>query len=273
MQGKFYSTPLGDIHYWTDFSAPDPLTLVMLPGLTADHRLFDLQVKAFAGRYRLLVWDPPAHGASRPFPLEFSLRDQAVWLHGILAQEEVRDFCLIGQSMGGYVAQCFLQEYPGEAAGFIAIDSAPLKRRYTTDWEIALLRRCGPVYRLYPWRALRVAGADGCAETPYGRILMRRMMDSYSPAEYAALAAHGFRMLADALDANLPYRIDCPALLFCGVHDKAASTKRYNRAWSAGEGLSLIWVPAAGHNSNTDNPIYVNRQIGFFLQKLLAERE
>ena len=218
MQGKFYSTPLGDIHYWTDFSAPDPLTLVMLPGLTADHRLFDLQVKAFAGRYRLLVWDPPAHGASRPFPLEFSLRDQAVWLHGILAQEEVRDFCLIGQSMGGYVAQCFLQEYPGEAAGFIAIDSAPLKRRYTTDWEIALLRRCGPVYRLYPWRALRVAGADGCAETPYGRILMRRMMDSYSPAEYAALAAHGYRMLADALDANLPYRIDCPALLFCGVH-------------------------------------------------------
>ena len=74
MQGKFYSTPLGDIHYWTDFSAPDPLTLVMLPGLTADHRLFDLQVKAFAGRYRLLVWDPPAHGASRPFPLESGTR-------------------------------------------------------------------------------------------------------------------------------------------------------------------------------------------------------
>ena len=100
---------------------------------------------------------------------------------------------------------------------------------------------------------------------------MRRMMDSYSPAEYAALAAHGFRTLADALEANLPYRIDCPALLFCGVHDQAASTKRYNRAWSQGEGLSLVWVPAAGHNSNADNPVYINRQIGCFLQKLLEE--
>ena len=98
------------------------------------------------------------------------------------------------------------------------------------------------------------------------------MMDSYSPAEYAALAAHGFRMLADAMEANLPYRIDCPALLFCGVHDRAASTKRYNRAWSQEEGLSLVWVPAAGHNSNTDNPVYINRQIGCFLQKLLEER-
>ena len=269
MQGKIYSTPKGDIYYWTDFTAPDPLTLVLLPGLTADHRLFGLQVKAFAGRYRLLVWDAPGHGASRPFPLNFSLRDQAVWLHGILEQEGIQSFCLVGQSMGGYVAQCFLQEYPGEAAGFIAIDSAPLKRRYTTRWEIALLRHCGPVYRLYPWRALRVAGADGCADTPYGRALMRRMMDSYSPAEYAALAAHGFRMLADALEANLPYRIDCPALLFCGVHDRAASTKRYNRAWSAGEGLPLVWVPAAGHNSNTDNPVCVDRQIGSFVDKLL----
>ena len=174
MQGKIYSTPKGDIHYWTDFTAPEAMTLVLLPGLTADHRLFDLQVKAFAGRYRILVWDAPGHGASRPFPLDFSLRDQAVWLHGILEQEKVRAFCLVGQSMGGYVAQCFLQEYPGEAAGFIAIDSAPLKRRYTTRWEIALLRHCGPVYRLYPWRALRVAGADGCADTPYGRALMRR---------------------------------------------------------------------------------------------------
>ena len=239
MQGKIYSTPKGDIYYWTDFTAPDPLTLVLLPGLTADHRLFGLQVKAFVGRYRLLVWDAPGHGASRPFPLNFSLRDQAVWLHGILEQEGIQSFCLVGQSMGGYVAQCFLQEYPGEAAGFIAIDSAPLKR------------------------------TDGCADTPYGRALMRRMMDSYSPAEYAALAAHGFRMLADAMEANLPYRIDCPALLFCGVHDRAASTKRYNRAWSAGEGLPLVWVPAAGHNSNTDNPVCVDRQIGSFVDKLL----
>src|SRR5699024_11303135 len=82
----------------------------------------------------------------------------------------------------------------------------------------------------------------------------------------------GYRMLADALEANLPYRIDCPALLFCGVHDPAASTKRYNRASSEGEGLSLVCVPAAGHNSNTDNPVYINRQIGCFLHKLLEDR-
>ena len=38
---------------------------------------------------------------------------------------------------------------------------------------------------------------------------------------------------------------------------------------SAGEGLPLVWVPAAGHNSNTDNPVCVDRQIGSFVDKLL----
>ena len=131
MQEKLHHTTQGSIHYWTDACAPGPMTLVLLPGLTADHRLFDRPIDAFRGRWRLLAWDPPGHGASRPFALTFGLADKARWLHAILEQEGVSRFCLVGQSMGGYVAQSFLQQFPGQAAGFISIDSAPLGRRYT----------------------------------------------------------------------------------------------------------------------------------------------
>ena len=41
MEEKTYQTPCGTIHYWTNVSHPDEITLVFLPGLTADHRLFD----------------------------------------------------------------------------------------------------------------------------------------------------------------------------------------------------------------------------------------
>lgn len=272
MNIQVFPTQSGDIIYWTDFSAPGDMTLIFLPGLTADHRLFQRQLEAFAGRWRLLAWDAPGHGESRPFSLHFTLRDMADWLHGILQREQIHHFCLIGQSMGGYVAQCFVQHYPGEAAGLISIDSAPLKRQYTTSWELWLLRHCEPVYRVIPWEALRAAGPAGCAQTLYGQALMRQMMDDYNPEEYAALAGHGYRILADAMAANLPYRIDCPALLLCGKQDQAASTKRYNRAWAKGEGLPLVWVPAAGHNANADNPTFVNRQIDLFVHKLCRVR-
>jgi len=47
MVEKTYQTPCGTIHYWTNVSHPDEITLVFLPGLTADHRLF-VNVKSCA---------------------------------------------------------------------------------------------------------------------------------------------------------------------------------------------------------------------------------
>lgn len=60
MQEKVYATPCGEIHYWVNSDlGPKAITLVFLPGLTADHRLFDKQVEYFEGKYNLMVWDAP----------------------------------------------------------------------------------------------------------------------------------------------------------------------------------------------------------------------
>ena len=67
MKEKVYKTNSGDIHYWTNKIRPDRTSLVMLPGLTADHHLFDKQVKVFSENYNIFTWDAPGHAASRPF--------------------------------------------------------------------------------------------------------------------------------------------------------------------------------------------------------------
>ena len=148
---KCFQTPRGNIRYWLSRKDAARETLVFLPGLTADHRLFEEQLDRFAERYSVLVWDAPGHYLSRPFILDFSLMDKAVWLHGILEAEGLKGPVLIGQSMGGYVSQCFMQRYPGEARGFISIDSAPIKRRYLTAAEIWMLKKAGAMYEVFPW--------------------------------------------------------------------------------------------------------------------------
>ena len=50
-----YQTPCGTIHYWSNNLSLDTTTLVFLPGLTADHRLFDKQVAYFDGKYNIIV--------------------------------------------------------------------------------------------------------------------------------------------------------------------------------------------------------------------------
>ena len=135
--------------------------------------------------------------------------------------------------MGGYVGQAYAQLYPDRLAGFISIDSAPLQRNYVTAVEIWLLKRMEPVYAHYPWKLLLKSGTKGVATSNYGRNLMKEMMLVYDGDQhrYAQIAGHGFRILAEAMEKDLPYEIKCPSLLICGIKDHAGSCIRYNREW------------------------------------------
>ena len=98
---------------------------------------------------------------------------------------------------------------------------------------------------------------------------MRRFLDSYTKDEYCRLSGHGMKLLAEAMEADLPYVIDCPAVLICGEKDHAGSAKSYNRRWAKKEGLPLYRIKDAGHNANTDKPEEVNRIIRDFVRSWL----
>ncbi len=260
MKEKVFETPCGSIHYWANHICANRQSLVFLPGLTADHRLFDKQVAHFQNTYNVLVWDAPGHGASWPFSFDFDLMDKARWLDEILTVEGIEKPILVGQSMGGYVGQAYCQLFSDKIGGFVVIDSAPLQRKFVTTLELWLLKRMEPVYRYWPWKSLLQLGTNGVAVSEYGRKLMQDIMMVYDgdQARYAKLSGHGFRMLAEAMEADLPYRIPCPAILICGEKDQAGSCIRYAKAWHKDSGIRLEWIKNAGHNSNTDQPEIVN---------------
>lgn len=268
MQENIYKTEFGDIHYWVNKVDENKPWLVFLPGLTADHRLFDKQISEFEGSYNCMTWDAPGHAASRPFDMKFSLEDKALFLHGIFQQEAIEKTVLIGQSMGGYLAQMYMDKYPDVVAGFISVDSCPLKRRYYSWWELALLKRTYWMYMSIPWNLLVKWGVSGTSTTEYGRTLMKSFMDCYDKKEYCRLADHGYKMLAEAVGSGRTYDIKCPVLLICGERDMAGSAKRYNEQWTKHDGHRLVWLQNAGHNSNTDAPDEVNRLIEEFVKGL-----
>ena len=270
MVEREWRTECGTIRYWIGQGEASKPALVFLPGLTADHRLFERQTACFEGRWPLMVWDPPGHGASWPFTLLFTLLDQAKWVEEILQAEGLVHPVIVGQSMGGYVGQAYAQLYPEKLRGFVAIDAAPLQRRCVTAPERWLLKRMEPLYRAIPWPWLLRSGAKGVAETAYGQQLMKEMMLVYQGNQdrYARLAGHGLRMLAEAVEADLPYRVACPALLLCGEKDRAGSCRRCSRMWHEQTGIPLHWIKGAGHNANADAPQKVNRLLEAFVQEI-----
>ena len=66
MLERSYQTRQGTIRYWVSAPGPRGTALVFLPGLTADHRLFQMQFSFFASRRPLRcgthrATGPPAH--------------------------------------------------------------------------------------------------------------------------------------------------------------------------------------------------------------------
>ena len=271
MVEKIYKTLCGNIHYWINIIDKNAVTLIFLPGLTADHRLFDKQIEYFENKYNVFVWDAPAHAASYPFQFNFNLMDKAKWLDEILVQEKITKPVIVGQSMGGYVGQTYAELFPDKLNGFVSIDSAPLQRRYVTGIEIWLLKKMEPVYFYYPWKWLLKSGTNGVAVSEYARNLMHEIMMVYDgdKARYAKISGHGFHMLAEAMEKDLPYEITCPALLICGEKDMAGSCIRYNKAWHKHTNIPLEWIKDAGHNSNTDQPEIVNELIENFVKQII----
>ncbi len=195
--------------------------------------------------------------------------DKAIWLDEILQENGIDSPIIVGQSMGGYVGQVYAEKFPKKIKGFVSIDSAPLQRVYMTGIELWLLKRMEPVYRYYPWKSLLKTGSNGVAISNYGRKLMHDMMMTYEGDQkrYAKLSGHGFKILAEAVEKNLPYKISCPALLICGEQDKAGSCIRYSKAWHEKTNIRLEWIKDAGHNSNTDQPEIINTLIEEFVEK------
>lgn len=270
MTEKKHETRCGTIHYWVDKQNTSPITIIFLPGLTADHRLFEKQIEFFRGKYNILAWDAPAHAASWPFDFSFNLSDKAMWLNEIFVKEQIDYPVIVGQSMGGYVGQMYSQLFPEKLKGFISIDSAPLQRKYVTRLEIWLLKRMEPIYRYYPWKWLVRLGTNGVATSEYGRKLMHDIMMVYDGNQdrYAKISGHGYKMLAEAMEMNLPYEINCPALLICGEKDRAGSCIRYNKTWHINTRIPIRWIKNAGHNCNTDAPDIVNELIENFVLNL-----
>ena len=126
-------------------------------------------------------------------------------------------------------------------------------------------------YAHYPWKLLLKSGTEGVAISNYGRNLMKEMMLVYDGNQhrYAQIAGHGFRILAEAMEKDLPYEIKCPSMLICGTKDHAGSCIRYNREWHRKMEIPLKRIEGAGHNSNTDKLEMINSLLEEFFSNIL----
>lgn len=255
---KKISSQRGDVYYWISrHPEKNAEAIFFLPGLTANHHLFDFQVDYFSARFTVLVWDAPAHGKSRPYS-EFSYPYLAEELKAILDAEQIDQVILVGQSAGGFVAQSFVSNYQTMVKGMALIGTCPYGTGYYSKSDVFWLQQTEWMSRMVPDKMLRNTMAVMCSTSDIGRDTMLQMLRDYDKKELCHLMYLGFAgFLTEIRDLHIP----CPVWLIVGENDRIGKVKKYNALWHKRTGYPLSIIHDAAHNANVDQPEQVNRII------------
>jgi len=239
------------IHYETHGSGAP---ILLTHGVGATSRMWDEQVEEFTDRYRLILWDLPGHGQSKPSKRAITANSLTRDILAILNVVEANRVVLIGLGTGGLMALRFWHEFPERVRGLVLIGTMPGLRsgiareiwNGRVDELAAAVERDGP------------GALEGGAE-----------IDPRSHGGSAGLAAAARAILTQRDDGALPWldTIDVPVLILVGSEDRPNLSAAHFMARSIPHARELV-IPRADHAANIEKPAAVNAAISDFLRGL-----
>lgn len=111
------------LHYTT--MGAGAKTLLLVHGWQVSSAVWNLVADELSSKYRLIIVDLRGAGASNAASGPYTVEQHSADIFSLVQSLELKDFVLIGHSMGGAVAQRFAVDHSDLLAGLIVIASVP----------------------------------------------------------------------------------------------------------------------------------------------------
>lgn len=252
-----------DINYEIEGDGP---VVTFSHSLACNLSMWDEQVRALKGRYRVLRFDTRGHGQSGAPAGAYSLEQLSDDLKALLDGLGITATHFVGLSMGGMIGQVFALKHPAMVQSLVLCDTTS---RYPTAaapiWEDRIKAvgakgmepMVAPTLERWftaPFRARR-------------RDLMERVgtMIRSTPAPGYIGCCHAIPKI------NVTERlrdVRCPALVIVGEEDPGTPVEMARDIHAALPAAELAILSRASHLSNLEQPEEFNRVLGGFLDKL-----
>jgi pimeloyl-ACP methyl ester carboxylesterase len=258
------------LHY-LDYGTAGLPPMLCLHGGAVNAYWFDFVAGAFTGDYHVRAFDQRGHGDSAwADPPDYSYDRYAADIAEVVEKLDLRDFVLMGHSMGGLVSLVYAATYPGRVKSLVIIDSTlrATPERVATLNEIG--RRKGSTYASHEEFASQFRVRPEGTQAPAAMI---RYLGDRSGRENAdGLWRHKFdrnvyakRVLIDIP----PYwdRIAIPTLLVKGGLSERITPEIYDEIKSRSPNVERVVVPGSEHHVTLDNPEGLVQAVKAFLAK------
>jgi len=234
--------------------------VILLHGWTLDRRIWQPQVAALGGRFRLIAYDRRGFGrSSAPPDLSREVDDLLALIEACGADRPA----LVGMSQGGRVALAFAARHPDRLGALVlqgtplsGVDPDPGAEEGVPIAAMAALARQGRLRAMLDlWRDHPLARITD----PESQPLLDAILADYQARDLLAPGTL-LEVLPDALRS-----IPAPTLVITGDGDTLWRRKVADVVAGHVPGAARLSIPAAGHLCNLCRPDAFNRAIADFL--------
>jgi 3-oxoadipate enol-lactonase len=238
--------------------------LVLSHSLACSVRMWDPQIEALKGEYRILAYDTRGHGATEATKGAYTLELLADDLFSLLKELKIEKTHYCGLSMGGMIGQTFALKYPGIFKTLTLADT-------TSHYPAAAA----------PLWAERIKTAESKGMEPLAQPTLERWFTEpfrkSNPAEVDAIRklivstpVAGYAGCSSAIPKiNVTARlkeIKCPILVIVGADDPGTPVAMAQEIHANAPGSKLVVLPQAAHLANLEQPEGFTRALREFLR-------
>jgi len=239
--------------------------VTFVTGIANDLTLWDGQVPALAGDFRILRYDLRGHGGSEATGGDYSMALLVEDLKALLDAQKIQKTSLVGLGLGGALAQAFAIEHPDRLdrlmpcccrARMIPDFAAMWHKLRETVRQNGLETIVEPTVQRWFSEEFKAAHPDVLDN-------IRRMIRGTTLEGYLGVTA---AFLALDVEDRLQ-EIRAPTLYVSGAEDKLGGPPALMQGLSGKvKGARHVSVPNAAHIANIQNPEGFNRVLGEFLK-------
>ncbi|CAA7620802.1 Hydrolase or acyltransferase [Candidatus Terasakiella magnetica] len=227
-------------------------TLLLLPGLLNDSRLWQAQAEALAPVARVMVGD-------------LSCDDSLAAMADRVLKAAPPRFALGGLSMGGYVAMEIMRQAPERVERLALLDTTArpdLSEQSHRRRDAIAVAQAGGFDKIMPTMLPNLLHPDHLKDeaiTALAKDMARATgREAFIRQQTAIMARPDSRPFLSA--------IACPALVLCGADDALTPPDRHQEMAELIAGAKLVVVPHCGHLSALEQPEAVTRALAGWLE-------
>ncbi|WP_415405826.1 alpha/beta fold hydrolase [Sulfurovum sp. CS9] len=266
---KSITLDFGEIVYLENDVKSDS-TLVFVHGFGGNKDTWDRLVKELDDKYHVIVIDLPGHGESvSKKTLGYTITDQAEWLHEFLKTKKVKDFYLLGHSMGGAIALRYAGNHINNVKTLILIDAMGMEQTKSDGVKLVEQSDKNPLYDVCTKERLETLLSYSMHKSPYVPELIKDVLLQEKCARRDLEKILYEDIYKDVCCLNdIAKNIHIPTLILWGEKDRMTHIDNATLFHDTIQGSHLVILKEIGHVPMLEDPERTADEVDKFIRQI-----